>query len=91
MKRPTSTQTSKFIKAPPETVYRAFTDPAALGRVAYSGADERKDRVRLVRRRRLPDVIVLPVVRCGKRRVYETLFLKSNWRAFQFTDRIFEV
>jgi uncharacterized protein YndB with AHSA1/START domain len=26
----TGTQNSKFIKAPPEAVYRAFTDPAAL-------------------------------------------------------------
>jgi hypothetical protein len=33
MKRTASTQTSKFIRAPRETVYRAFTDPAALGRV----------------------------------------------------------
>jgi hypothetical protein len=29
MKRPASTPTSKFIKPPRETVYRAFTDPAA--------------------------------------------------------------
>ena len=27
---PASTQNSKFIKASPETLYRAFTDPAAL-------------------------------------------------------------
>ncbi len=28
--RPASTQNTQFVKAPPETVYHAFTDPAAL-------------------------------------------------------------